>query len=103
VTLEESPGKRASETLGVRVVTGSNPVAPTIPFFNLTNNLIQVNCISPISPDRHVRVIDDAFSTKSADLPSFSVVSLPVLAGILFLYIVTAEVAKKIFYQRVRF
>ena len=28
---------------------------------------------------------------------------LPVLAGILFLYIVTAEVAKKIFYQRVRF
>ena len=28
---------------------------------------------------------------------------LPVLAGILFLYIVTAEVAKKIFYQMVRF
>jgi len=28
---------------------------------------------------------------------------LPVLAGILFLYIVTAEVAKKVFYQRVHF
>jgi hypothetical protein len=46
----------------VRVVTGSNPVAPTIPFFNITDNLAQLKEANLINPDR---ALVRTFSEKS--------------------------------------